>query len=312
MSSHPASNPLAGIGLKIVSVAIFVAMSAFIKAAGQVPAGQIVFFRSFVAILPVIVYLAVRHELRVAVYTKRPMGHILRGVIGVCSMGATFFALTRLPLPEAVTLNYAQPLFVVVFSALFLGETVRIYRWSAVAVGLIGVLIVSWPKLSLLGGGPAIGDDELFGVIAAFVGAALSAVAMLQVRSLVHTEKSAVIVIWFSLTASLGGLLTIPFGWQPIDAWQGFFLISAGICGGVAQIFMTEAYRHAEASTVAPFEYTSMILAIIVGYLAFGETPTIHIIIGGAIVIGAGIFIVWRERQLGIERRRARAASTPQ
>ena len=312
MSSQPASNPLAGIGLKIVSVAIFVAMSAFIKAAGQVPAGQIVFFRSFVAILPVIVYLAVRHELRVAVYTRRPMGHILRGVIGVGSMGATFFALTRLPLPEAITLNYAQPLFVVVFSALFLGETVRIYRWSAVAVGLIGVLIVSWPKLSLLGGGPAIGDDEMFGVIAAFVGAALSAVAMLQVRSLVHTEKSAVIVIWFSLTASVGGLLTIPFGWQPIDAWQGFFLISAGICGGVAQIFMTEAYRHAEASTVAPFEYTSMILAIIVGYLAFGETPTIHIIIGGAIVIGAGIFIVWRERQLGIERRRARAASTPQ
>ena len=312
MSSHPASNPLAGIGLKIVSVAIFVAMSSFIKAAGQIPAGQIVFFRSFVAILPVIVYLAVRHELRVAVYTKRPMGHILRGVIGVCSMGATFFALTRLPLPEAVTLNYAQPLFVVVFSALFLGETVRIYRWSAVAVGLIGVLIVSWPKLSLLGGGPAIGDDELFGVIAAFVGAALSAVAMLQVRSLVHTEKSAVIVIWFSLTASVGGLLTIPFGWQPIDAWQAFFLVSAGICGGVAQIFMTEAYRHAEASTVAPFEYTSMILAIVVGYLAFGETPTIHIIFGGAIVIGAGIFIVWRERQLGIERRRVRAASTPQ
>jgi drug/metabolite transporter (DMT)-like permease len=90
------------------------------------------------------------------------------------------------------------------------------------------------------------------------------------------------------------------------------FLVSAGICGGVAQIFMTEAYRHAEASTVAPFEYTSILLAIVVGYLAFGDTPTIHIVVGGAIVIGAGIFIVWRERQLGIERRRAREASTPQ
>jgi drug/metabolite transporter (DMT)-like permease len=307
-----ASNPLVGIWLKIVSVVIFVAMSAFIKAAGQIPAGQIVFFRSFFAIAPVIVYLAARRELRAAVYTKRPVGHILRGVIGVSSMGATFFALTRLPLPEAVTLNYAQPLFVVVFSALFLGEIVRIYRWSAVAVGLIGVLIVSWPKLSLLSGGSGIGNEQLLGVIAAFVGAALSAVAMLQVRSLVHTEKSAVIVIWFSLTASVAGLLTIPFGWQPIDAWQAFFLVSAGICGGVAQIFMTEAYRHAEASTVAPFEYTSIILAIIVGYLAFNERPTVHIFVGGVIVIGAGIFIVWREHQLGIERRKARAASTLQ
>ena len=307
-----ASNPLAGIWLKIVSVAIFVAMSAFIKAAGQIPAGQIVFFRSFFAILPVIVFLAYRRELRSAIYTKRPMGHIIRGVIGVSSMGLAFFALTRLPLPEAITINYAQPLFVVIFSALFLGETVRIYRWSAVAVGLIGVVIVSWPKLLLLSGGSGIGDEELLGVIAAFFAAALSAVAMLQVRSLVHTEKSAVIVIWFSLTASVAGLLTIPFGWQPIDAWQAFFLVSAGICGGVAQIFMTQAYRHAEASTVAPFEYTSMILAIVVGYLAFGERPTIHIVLGGIIVIGAGIFIVWRERQLGIERRKARKASTPQ
>jgi len=295
-----------------VSVAIFVAMSSFLKAAGQLPAGQLVFFRSFFAILPVLAYLADRRDLRIALNTKRPLGHIARGVIGVCAMGMSFFALTRLPLPEAITLNYAQPLFVVVFSALFLGETVRIHRWTAVAVGLVGVLIVSWPKLSLLTGGTTIGSGELAGVIAALGAAAMAAVAMLQVRSLVRTESSAVIVIWFSLTASVAGLLTLPFGWQAIDAWQAGFLISAGICGGIAQIFMTEAYRHAEASTVAPFEYTSIILAIVVGYLAFGEEPTVYIIVGGAIVIGAGVFIVWRERKLGIERRRARKASQPQ
>jgi drug/metabolite transporter (DMT)-like permease len=287
-------------------------MSSLLKASGQLPAGQLVFFRSFFAILPVLVYLAYRRELRTAVYTKRPMGHVLRGVIGVSSMGLAFSALTRLPLPEAITLNYAQPLFVVIFSALFLGEVVRIYRWSAVTIGLIGVLIVSWPKLSLLSAGSQIGNEELAGVFAALLSAALSAAAMLQVRSLVHTEKSASIVIWFSLTASAIALLTIPFGWQPIDAWQAFLLVSAGICGGVAQIFMTEAYRHAEASTVAPFEYTSILLAIVIGYFAFGEHPTIHIIVGGAIVIGAGIFIVWRERQLGIERRRARKIVSPQ
>src|SRR5690606_30109551 len=112
--------------------------------------------------------------------------------------------------------------------------------------------------------------------------------------------KSAVIVVWFSLTASVIGLMTLPFGWKAPDMWQAIFLVSAGICGGIAQIFMTEAYRHAEASTVAPFEYTSIVLAIVIGYLAFGEKPTVHIIVGGAIVIAAGIFIVWRERQLGI------------
>src|SRR5690606_13237262 len=127
------------IGLKVISVTVFVVMSAFIKASGQLPAGQIVFFRSFFAFLPVMAYLAYRRELRTAIYTKRPLGHIVRGVIGVCAMGLSFFALTRLPLPEAITLNYAQPLFVVMFSALFLGEMVRVYRWSAVAVGLVGV-----------------------------------------------------------------------------------------------------------------------------------------------------------------------------
>lgn len=298
--------------MKVVSVTIFVAMSSFIKAAGQLPAGQIVFFRSFFAILPVMAYLAYRRELRSAIQTKRPFGHVLRGVIGVFAMGLAFFALTRLPLPEAITLNYAQPLFVVIFSALFLGEMVRVYRWSAVAVGLVGVVIVSWPKLSLLSGGAQMGSDEFLGVIAALMAAAFSAAAMLQVRSLVHTEKSAVIVIWFSLTASVAGLMTFPFGWQPIDAKQALFLVIAGVCGGIAQIFMTEAYRHAEASTVAPFEYTSIIVAIAVGYLVFGEYPTIHIIVGGTIVIGAGVFIVWRESQLGIERRRARKASIPQ
>ncbi|MEQ1942296.1 DMT family transporter [Mesorhizobium sp. VNQ89] len=311
-SSAHHSNPLLGIGLKIASVSVFVGMSAFLKAAGQLPAGQLVFFRSFFAILPVLIYLAYRGDLRMAVYTKRPMGHVMRGVIGVSAMGLSFFALTRLPLPEAVTINYAQPLFVVMFSALFLGEAVRFYRWSAVVVGLIGVLIVSWPNLSMLGSGGGMENGELAGVIAAFCAAAMAAVAMLQVRSLVQTEKSAVIVIWFSLTASVFGLLTMPFGWKAIDTWQIVFLVSAGFCGGIAQILMTEAYRHAEASTVAPFEYTSIILAIAVGYVAFGEQPTVYVILGGAIVVAAGIFIVWRERQLGIERRRAKQTVPPQ
>ncbi|RWD38822.1 MAG: DMT family transporter [Mesorhizobium sp.] len=298
--------------LKIVSVAVFVGMSSCIKAAGTLPVGQIVFFRSFFAIFPIVVFLAFQGKLGTAFSTKRPLNHIARGVVGVCAMGLGFFALTRLPLPEAITLNYAQPLLVVVFSSIFLGEAIRVYRWSAVAVGLLGVLVISWPELTLLGSGAALGDQEVLGVIAALVAAAISAVAMLLVWNLVQSEPTATIVLWFSVTASILALLSLPFGWQALTPVQAGLLIAAGFCGGVAQILMTAAYRHAEASVVAPFEYTSMLLGIVVGYLVFGDIPTVHMLIGGLIVVAAGIFIIWRERQLGLERARTRQAAPPQ
>ncbi|MGF7007388.1 DMT family transporter [Aminobacter sp. BE322] len=310
--SQGASSPLVGIALKVVSVAVFVGMSTAIKATGEVPAGQIVFYRSFFAIFPILVFLAFRRELGTAFVTRRPFGHIMRGLVGVMAMGFGFFALTQLPLPEAITLNYAQPLLVVVFSALFLGENVRMYRWTAVAIGLIGVVIVSWPKLTLFTSGAGLGDKAAIGVVAALVSASLSAIAMLLVRNLVHTERTATIVLWFSLSASAMALLTIPFGWQSLSWQQTALLVTGGVCGGIAQLFMTEAYRHAEASTVAPFEYTSLILGIVVGYIVFGDLPTIHTLVGGAIVIGAGIFIILRERRLGIERKAAKKAAPPQ
>lgn len=305
-------NPLTGIALKVISVAIFVGMSSLIKYAGQLPAGQIAFYRSFFAILPILAFLAYQRELRTAVKTKRPLNHFARGFVGASAMTLSFFALTRLPLPEAITLSYAQPLLVVLFSALFLGETVRAYRWTAVTVGLVGVVIVSWPKLTMFGAAAEMGRGETLGVLAALGGAAVSAVAMLLVRSLVQTERSATIVLWFSLTASLLSLLTLPFGWQAMSWTQTIVLISAGFLGGIAQIFMTEAYRYAEASTVAPFEYTSMILGLFVGYFVFAEVPTIHMLIGGLIVMGAGIFIIWREHRLGLRRAAVKKVAPPQ
>lgn len=309
LASARIDQPLTAIALKTMSVAIFVAMQSFIKAAGDVPAGQIVFFRSFFAILPLLIFMAWHRELATAWKTKRPMSHLWRGLVGTMSMALTFFALTRLPLPEAIVLNYAQPLLVVVFSAIFLGELVRLYRWSAVVVGLIGVVIVSWPKLTLFGG---VGDREFVGVIAALGGAGLSAIAMLLIRNLVGTEKSATIVLWFSLTASSLALLSLPFGWSSLSSSQAFMLIAAGFCGGVAQVFMTEAYRYGEASTVAPFEYSSLILGLIVGYFLFNEAPTTHMMVGGLIVVGSGLFILWRERRLGLDRAAAKKVAPPQ
>jgi drug/metabolite transporter (DMT)-like permease len=306
------ARPLAGILLKTASVAVFVTMASLIKAAGNVPPGQIVFFRSCFAIFPILVFLAFRRELATAFRTSRPGSHVMRGLVGVSAMGLGFYALTVLPLPDAVTLNYAQPLLVVAFSALFLGETVRIFRWSAVVVGLIGVFIISWPKLVVLSEPAGMLRSEAFGVIAALAGAAISAVAMLLVRRLVHTERTATIVLWFSLTSTLAGLATLPFGWAALDRLQFALLVGAGFCGGLGQILLTQSYRHATLATIAPFEYTSILLAIAIGYYVFGDIPTIHTILGGAIVVGAGIFIIWREHRLGLERGAARRVVPPQ
>ena len=131
-------------------------------------------------------------------------------------------------------------------------------------------------------------------------------------RALVATDKSSTVVIWFSMTASVAGLLTLPFGWAPLTGWQIFYLVMSGICGGIAQVLMTESYRHASVATVAPFEYSSMLFGLVVGYLLFSDIPTIHSIVGGAIVVGSGLMIIWREQRLGLERGKARKVMPPQ
>lgn len=307
-----ASNPLRGIFLKVSSVVVFVLMFACIKGAGEVASGQAVFFRSLFAIPPIVAVLALRGELAGAFRTTRPVGHVLRGTVGVISMALGFFALTRLPLPEAITLQYAQPLLVVVFSAIFLGETVRVFRWSAVAVGFVGVLIISWPKLTLFSQMAPMEAGQALGAAAALLAAAFSAAAMLFVRRLVQSERTPTIVLWFSMTATVLSLLTIPFGWPSLDTRQALLLVSAGFCGGLGQIMMTESYRHAPMSTIAPFEYTSILFGAAIGYLLFGDLPTAHTVVGGAIVVAAGLFIIWREQRLGLERRAARKVSPPQ
>ena len=299
------------IGLKVMSVTVFVGMATSIKLSGQVAAGQIVFFRSLFAVVPILIFLAFRGELAYALRTNRPLAHIGRGIFGVSSMWLGFFALTRLPLPEAITLGYAQPLVVVVFSALILGETVRVYRWSAVIIGFVGVVIIAWPKLTLFSG-PAMQSEQAVGVVATLTAAVISGFAMLQVRQLVTTEKSATIVMWFSLTCAVCSLATFPFGWTPLDGWQVFWLVTAGLCGGVGQILMTESYRHGDMSIIAPFEYTSMILGIVAGYFVFNDIPTIYTLVGGTIVVAAGIFIILRERWLGLDRGKARKVTPPQ
>jgi drug/metabolite transporter (DMT)-like permease len=300
---------LRGITFKVGSVVVFTLMAVLIKAAGQVPPGQVVFFRSFFAIFPILAFFALVGGLRTALRAKDPLGHAWRGMVGVLAMACGFYAIATLPLPEATALGFASPLFVVLLSALVLREKVRAHRWSAVAAGLVGVLIICWPQLSF--GAAALSASAAAGTVAALAGAFLAAIAMLLVRRLVRSEATPTIVIWFSISATVLSLFSVPFGWVALEGRQMLMLAAAGVLGGIAQIMLTESYRHAEASVLAPFEYVSILLASFFGFIVFAEVPTSWTIAGSALVIAAGVFIIWRERRLGVLHAPVKAASQP-
>lgn len=307
----PHSDPLRGILLKVLSVCFFVVMATQLKATETVPPGQMVFFRSFFALLPVLAWLAWQGRLQTAFSTARPVGHVVRGLVGVASMGLGFFALTRLPLPEATAIGYASPLIIVILSALLLKERVQIFRWTTVIVGLVGVMIILWPRLTLFSSEAGLSDGEAVGALAAVAAAVLSAFAMLQVRTLVQTERSETIVIYFFISASILALMTVPFGWVWPTPQQTALLIGAGFAGGMGQLLLTSCYRYADMSVIAPFEYVSLLLTIAIGYLLFAEVPTVAMLVGATIIVAAGIAVILRERYLGLDRAKAREANTP-
>jgi drug/metabolite transporter (DMT)-like permease len=293
-----------GILLKLASALLFAVMSSLIRGFGDsVPVGQVVFFRSAFAILPVVVIYAARRELMTAVRTGRPFGHVGRGIISVFGMFLSFAALARLPLVDATAISFASPLITVALAALILKERVRIYRWSAVVIGFLGVVVMLAPYLELghaAASGPAIG--ALFAISAAFCNAG----TVIQTRRLTDSETTSAIVFYFSLFCALAGALTLPFAWHAPTAKELIELIAIGVLGGVSHILLTESYRFAAASLLAPFDYTAMVWAFVLGYLMFGETPTPLVFLGAVIIAAAGLFVIWRERRLGIERARAR------
>jgi drug/metabolite transporter (DMT)-like permease len=196
-------------------------------------------------------------------------------------------------------------LFTVALAALILSERVRVYRWSAVVVGFVGVLVVLSPHLSGDELTAAIGGATgLIGVVYAICGSLTNAGTAIQTRRLTQSESTSSIVFYFSLSCALAGLATLPFGWVTPSRGEIAALISIGILGGTGHIFLTESYRFASASLVAPFDYTAMIWALVLGYAMFGETPTSEIVLGSAIIAAAGLFVIWRERQLATTRRR--------
>ncbi|MDF1726283.1 MAG: DMT family transporter [Sulfitobacter sp.] len=312
------NRPGTAIALKVVAILLFTAMAALIKAAStHVPPGQAVFFRSLFAIPIIMAWLWQQGHLHDGLKARNVLGHVWRGLFGTTAMALTFAGLALLPLPEVTAIGYATPMFTVILAALLLGERVRLVRLSAVALGLVGVMIVVAPRLS-----PSTDYSQAatLGAIFVLVASMLRALVQIHVRRLVQTETTAAIVFYFSLTATVLALFSLPLGWlfpHPSLSWTApgwgpiTLVICAGLMGGVAQIMVTSSYRFGSASMLAPFDYSSMIFAVILGWVFFGEIPTLTIILGAALVIAGGVLIIWRERQLGLDRGPSKPSSAP-
>ncbi|MDF2235849.1 DMT family transporter [Albimonas sp. CAU 1670] len=311
-----APNPFTGILLKVISVGVLMGLTSSVKALdGEIPTVEVLFFRSFFALPPIVIWLALRGELPGGLRTPNPMGHVWRSLAGMAAMGCMFMALSLLPLTEVVAITYAAPLFITVFAAIFLGERLRLYRMAAIGLGFAGVLLVMAPRL--LGEDPGAAEaaarwgSPALGALIALTAAVMMGLAQTFVRGLSKTETTAAIVFWFTAACTVMAGLALPFAWKTPDAEQWLLLIAGGTAGGVGQILLTSSYRYAEAAVIAPFEYVSMILAVAIGFFLFGEAPTLVVIAGAALVTVSGILIIWRERRLGIERRASRSARTP-
>jgi drug/metabolite transporter (DMT)-like permease len=254
-----------------------------------------VFFRSAFAIVPVVIICALRGELEAAVRTGRPFRHLGRGATALGSMFCNFSALARLPVVDATAISFLSPLITVAMSAVFLKERVRIYRWSAVVLGFVGVLVMLLPQFdiarSAAAAAGAIGAG--FGITAAF----FTAASTIQTRAMTVSETTSAIVLYFSLFCAIGALATAPFGWLMPSGADLLMLIGTGICGGVAHILLTESYRLAPASLIAPFDYSSLLWTLLLGFLVLGELPTPLAFIGVAIIVAAGLLVLWRERK---------------
>lgn len=281
------SNETIGILLRVLSGLAFTAMGGLIKyLAETVPLGQVVFFRSAFAFIPLFAFLIWQKDFPSGFRTSKPMGHLIRCLLGTSAMFTAFATLRYLPVAEATTLSYLSPVILVFLAAFWLKEVVSRRRWLGVALGLSGLLVMTLPNFSLQSD-----SRTLLGILLGVLTAILIACALLQVRKLAKMgEKSSTITIYFAITSAIISAFTALSGWVEPTPIQWWCLIGIGIIGGIAQLLMTVSFSYAEASALAPYEYLSIIWAVIMGIIFFAEIPNLYfylampLILLGAIV----------------------------
>jgi drug/metabolite transporter (DMT)-like permease len=289
-------HPVLGVILKLVSVVLLSSMAACIKYLGaEIPVGEMIFVRGLISVVVLagIAWATTGLGLLIA---RNWRAHAARSLAGTVAMFCWFFGLTLLPFADLTALTFTAPMFLTVLAMLFLGERIHRFRWTALIVGFTGVLIMIGPHLSF-------GEGSPFGVIVALGGAVFSALALMFLRGMSDggREHAITITFYFSLTSMVCGAFTAVAGWPMPTGWQWLIIVAAGLLGVLGQLAMTSSYRYAEASTIAPLEYTSLLIAVVYGRLFFDETPQLSIWIGAPLVIVAGLIILWREYRRYVE-----------
>jgi len=265
------SNDHLAITLRVISGLLFAGMVACVKfASSTAPTGQIVFFRSAFALLPLVLYLLATREFPSGLYTKKPLGHLMRCLTGCVAMFTSFATLRYLPIAEATILTYLSPVVVAVLAGVFLKENVTIIRWTGIALGVIGTIVLIVPQLS-----GEVDHNYAIGVGLGMTTAVITAFAVIQIRNLAKTENAGAIAFYFAMVCAVAGLATAPFGWVQPTTEEIVALVGAGAFGGIAHITMTLSFKHAEASKLAPFDYLSLVWAVATGFVLFGDLPAL-------------------------------------
>lgn len=284
-------RPLVGVGYRIGAAACLVATGVCIKATQTVPIGQAMFIWSVAALGFIVLAALLGGRLRAIAQTRSYRNHLGRGLIGASGVLFMFGAYARLPITEVTTMLYASPFLIVAIGALFLGEKVGTTRWFAVILGFLGVIVVSWPRLTLLASG-ALPAGGAIGLLFALGAICTNVGANLAVRQMIGTESSETIAFYFAVISALVAAASLPFGWVVPGPADLALLTAAGLAGALGQVFLGEAFRNARLSVVAPFEYSSILFATAAGIFLFAEWPGLYTLVGGAIVIVSGVVVV--------------------
>ena len=270
-----------------ISVCAFSLMDVIVKWSDDYPVGQVLFFRGFFGIIPIL-FLIPKERFYDFYKTERPILHIKRCLAGLIAIVSIFIALRNLPLATVVSISFASPIFTTIFSIFLLKEKVGFYRWLAVLVGFIGIIIISEPGFSAL---------NIYYIYPIIFCLGLSYVAI-AIRKLSSTEPVWLISFFFSFSILIFSFFSIYQKWIMPSFFDLILLSSIGILGGIANLWLSQSYKYSEVSLVSPLKYLALVFAIIFGYLVWDEIPTIKTLMGALLVILSSFIIFRREMSL--------------
>ena len=267
-----------------MSVCAFSLMDLIVKWSEDYPLGQVLFFRGFFGVV-IYFFIMPRDRIKNFYYTKRAGLHLLRCLSGLIALIAIFIALRKLPLATVVSISFAAPIFTTIFSIFLLNEKVGFYRWLAVSIGFIGIIIITEPGFD---------DLNIYYLFPIIFCLGLSYVAI-TIRQLSTTEPVWLIALNFSIVITLASLFTIPFGWVMPNVKDLALLCMIGFFGGFANLWLSQSFKLSEVSLVSPLKYLALIFGIFFGYLIWDEIPTIRTLLGALLVIASSLIILRRE-----------------